>query len=83
MKKIDKFLFGETVRDCDARFLVYLPPALRSRLDDLFMLHEGMEAIDAYTMTNKGLKEVEEAFGRLAQYFKDNPVIELPPLGKS
>lgn len=81
MKKIDKFLIGETVQDCTDRFKGYLLAELRPRLDDLVELYELKAAIDDEEITEKGMRCFKKAFSRLADYFKINSLItdSLPP----
>ena len=82
MKKIDRYLMGETVRDCTDRFKAYLPPDLRPHLDDLVEMVSDLEAVNETTMTDKGLRCYEKAFARLATYYKNNPVVELTERGE-
>jgi hypothetical protein len=75
MNKFDKYLLGETVKDCCDRFKAYLSPDLRPRLDDLIEMFEGLEAVNSGLMTEKGMRYFDKAFSRLAKYFKENPII--------
>jgi hypothetical protein len=77
MKKIDKFLQSETVKDCTGTFRGYLPPDLRKPFDDLMELRECILPIQRDLVTDKkNLQHYSKAFSRLCVFFKDNPLIE-------
>ena len=78
MKKIDRFLIGETVRDCTDTFKGHLPPELRRPLDDLVQLHQEIHSLQNNLITDPvSLKRFDKAFSRLCEYFKSNPVLKL------
>jgi hypothetical protein len=77
MKKIDKFLQGETVKYLSDEFRGYLPPDLRRPFDDLMELKAELIPLQRDIITDKRNKaRYEKTFMRLCDFFKANPLIE-------
>lgn len=74
MKRIDKFLLGETFKDCTFTFKEHLPAGLRQPLVDLMQMAAELYPLQNHLITNKdSLKRFDQAFSRLCIFFKSDP----------